>query len=114
MEPGQPPPPALHPDALSRPHPGRMPGTLLARRSLFDLVGPFDASYGVTVDMAWFAKLDALGVPGTMLPDVILRKRLHHTNYSLTSGPAEISRHLPRMLKQALDARRGRSMQGEK
>ena len=111
VEAGQPPPPTMRPEAFERPYPGRMPGTLLARRAVFDIVGPFDPSYGVTVDMAWFAKLDALALPGAMLPEVLLYKRHHNANYSIASGPAEIGRHLPRMLKQALDARRARPTQ---
>jgi len=114
LEPGQMPPPAMRPEAFAHAHPGRMPGTLLARRAVFDIVGPFDPSYGVTVDMAWFAKLDALGLPGAVLPEVVLYKRHHNANYSIASGPAEIGRHLPRMLKQALDVRRGRPAQAEK
>jgi glycosyltransferase involved in cell wall biosynthesis len=113
VEPGQPRPTTIPTVAFEGPHPGRMPGTLLARRRLFDRVGLFDPSYGVSVDIDWFARLDALGAPGGILPDVVLHKRQHGANYSHTAGPAEIGRHLPRLLKQALDLRRSRPPQEE-
>jgi hypothetical protein len=74
-----------------------------------NLVVDGGSAYGVTADLAWFAALDALGLPGRLLPDVLLHKRLHAGNYSVQSGAREYGAHLPRLLKPALDLRRAHS-----
>jgi hypothetical protein len=100
----------MRPELFDQPHRGRMPGTLLARRGVFEVVGGFDPTFGVTTDIDWFARLEALDVPGGLLPEIILHKRFHGENYSVTSGAQEYVQHLPRMFKQALDLRRGRKV----
>jgi glycosyltransferase involved in cell wall biosynthesis len=108
VEPGSPPPPGMLPEVFGGARRGRMPGTLLARRELFDRVGGFDPRFGMTTDIDWFARLDALGVVGGLLTEVVLLKRFHAENVSVSSGASEYARHLPRLLKRALDLRRGR------
>lgn len=111
LEPGCPRPAGMLPEVLERSHAGQMPGTLLARRSVFDQIGVFETQYGVTVDIEWFARLKAEAVPGAVLPDVVLHKRVHESNLSSLAGWLEYQRHLPRLLKATLDRRRQRAAQ---
>jgi glycosyltransferase involved in cell wall biosynthesis len=57
------------------PRPGRTPGTLLADRSLFEMVGGFATDLAIGTDMEWFARAAERGARLELLPDVLLVKR---------------------------------------
>jgi glycosyltransferase involved in cell wall biosynthesis len=63
-----------------RPHAGCLPSSLLVRRDVFDCVGVFDASYDVAEDAEWFARASDAGVRYDVLPDVLVRYRIHDSN----------------------------------
>ena len=109
LEPGCPRPPELNPAAFEGSHAGRMPGTLMARRTLFDQIGGFEPRWQVSPDIDWFARLAAEAVPGAMLPEVLLYRRIHETNLTQVAGPALIKSELLRVFKQNLDRRRRRA-----
>ncbi len=83
---------------------GRIMETLLARRSVFDRVGPFDASYDFASDTDWFARAQDLGVVSAILPEVLLHKRIHDRNTS--QRPEQVTGLLLRTIKASLDRRR--------
>ena len=72
-------------DLLERPVPGFIMETLMARKSVFQQVGLFDPSFSVSEDTDWFARARDAGVPMAILPDVLVRKRVHRANTSLTT-----------------------------
>ncbi len=109
LEPGSPPPLTMKPEIFAGDYLARMPGALLARRTLFAEVGDFDPSFGISTDIEWFARVMALGVPSGAVPGVVIRKRVHAANLSSVGGPDHLTRHLPRLLKRALDERRRRA-----
>jgi len=88
LEPGCPLPAGLNPAVFETSHLGRMPGTLIARRALFDAIGMFEDRWQVTPDVEWFARLMAEDVPGAALPQVLLRRRIHESNQILPRSPA--------------------------
>jgi glycosyltransferase involved in cell wall biosynthesis len=106
IEPGTPWPLTMKREIFEGDYLARMPGALLARRPLFDEVGVYDPSYGISTDIEWFARVMALGVPSGAVPGVVIRKRVHETNLSSVGGPERLTKHLPRLLKAALDQRR--------
>jgi glycosyltransferase involved in cell wall biosynthesis len=61
-------------------HPARLRGTMLARRSLLDRVGPSAEHLRAAEYIDWYARAQELGVRDAMLPDVVLRRRLHAEN----------------------------------
>ena len=63
----------------SGPYEGFSPITLLARRSVFDLL-PFDTGVRLVEDWDWFLRAHERDVPYTVLPEVLARRRLHETN----------------------------------
>jgi glycosyltransferase involved in cell wall biosynthesis len=77
------PPPGFRRELLDGPQPGVLMETLVARKRVFDLVGGFDPSYSVREDTDWFARARDAGVPMALLPQVLLRKRVHGRNASL-------------------------------
>jgi glycosyltransferase involved in cell wall biosynthesis len=86
------------------------PCTLLARRSVFERVGLFDTSYRVGEDTEWFARAVDTGIRMGMLPDVLVRRRIHGANLSYESPSVRLG-VLMKILKASID--RKRRMKGE-
>lgn len=76
-------PPHFRSELLGRPHPGVIMETLVARKRVFDVVGLFDPSFPVGEDTDWYARAKDAGVPMAVLPEVLVRRRVHATNSSL-------------------------------
>jgi glycosyltransferase involved in cell wall biosynthesis len=83
-----------------------MLGVTLIRREVFDLVGSFTAGRGVSSDFEWFARAKRAGVQFSVLPEVLLLRRLHGRNTSNDVGRQQ--RALLRAVKYLLDAQRER------
>lgn len=96
LEPGTAKPPWLREEWLTVSTPGYAPGVLLARRELFDRLGSYDESYEVGSDTEWMVRARDAGVGFEMLPDVLLRYRIHGDNaiYRTDALRAEIFRVL--------------------
>jgi glycosyltransferase involved in cell wall biosynthesis len=90
----------------TEPSPGYLPGALLIRRQVFDCVGPFRTDLRVGEFIDWHARATELGLTSRMLADVVLKRRLHTTNQSLSHGAARPQADFLRVLKGALDRRR--------
>jgi glycosyltransferase involved in cell wall biosynthesis len=75
-------PPGFRSKLLEGDHVGRIPGTLLARRSLFDSIGTFDTSFIIAGDVDWFARAKDHQIPMAILDEVLLYKRVHTRNLS--------------------------------
>jgi len=88
-----------------RAEPGYLIGAALFRREALAHVGPFreDLVTGNFID--WMARARDRGLREAMLPDVVLRRRLHTANYGRVRRDAR--RDYARVLKAALDRRRG-------
>jgi glycosyltransferase involved in cell wall biosynthesis len=80
-------------------------GTLLTRRSFFDIVGDFDDSlwFGDATD--WFLRAADRGAVMELLPDVLLYHRMHTTNLTRRRLFASREEFL-RIVKRSLDNRR--------
>jgi glycosyltransferase involved in cell wall biosynthesis len=90
---------------LSRPVPGYVTGTLLARRATFDKVGCFNPAlrYGDAAD--WFLRAAEKAVVQELLPDVLLQHRVHRNNLATTQA-ADSRDEFLNILKASLDRRR--------
>jgi len=95
----------LRDNRVSKPLPGYVTGTLLARRSLFETVGPFNVAlpHGDSTD--WFLRATELGAVIELSPDVLSYRRLHQANRSRQMAFASRSEYL-QLLKTSLDRRR--------
>jgi glycosyltransferase involved in cell wall biosynthesis len=91
---------------LGEPTCGHHVGTMLIARRAFDRVGAFrtDLRLGEFVD--WHLRATDAGIRMTTLPDVMLRRRVHGENFTLHMRPH--SADFARVLKEALDRRRGK------
>lgn len=75
--------------SLNRVMVGRTPGTLVARKSLFDRIGRFSTDFVIGCDVEWFTRAKDNNIPMAIIPDVLLYKRLHNTNLS---GNVQVNR----------------------
>ncbi len=87
------------------PLPGLLQGAMLARRASFDRVGPFaeDRTIGDFID--WYGRATMAGLRTDMLPDVVLRRRIHRSNHQ-RQYRAEVHQGYLKAVKELLDRRR--------
>ena len=100
LEPGCAIPPGFRPELLSGSHVAHIMETLVARRSVFEKVGPFDPDLSTAEDVDWFSRAGDLGIPTAVVPRVLLRKRVHGTNLSM--NVAVNNRNLLEVLRKSL------------
>jgi hypothetical protein len=84
--------------------PGHIAGAMLIRRGAFERVGPFDPQWRVGEFIHWYARAVEVSLRTTMLPDVVLHRRLHDDNQGIRQRAESIQ--YVRILKHALDRRR--------
>ncbi len=58
------------------------PATLLARTTVFEIVGGFDEEMDMGEDLDWLMRSTDAGIRHELLPDVVLHHRLHSSNAS--------------------------------
>jgi glycosyltransferase involved in cell wall biosynthesis len=97
-------PPWWRVSGLEREHVGYFPGTLVVRREVFDRVGRFreEAAPGEGAD--WFLRAAERGVARTIVPQLVLLKRIHDANQSGDMSAAR--RQVLVAIKASLDRRR--------
>lgn len=77
---GTPPRPGFRSEGFDQGIEGRFPGTMLARREVYDRVGPFDPGFEIGFEVDWFARAQDAGVPSAVIDQVLLYKRIHADN----------------------------------
>ncbi len=102
--------PDVEPDEVARLRPalerapGVNPGAMLIRRESFDRVGPFEIRWTVAEWIDWYARAQERGLRVEMLPDVVLRRRLHGRNQGIREARSRVQ--YVQAVKAALDRRR--------
>jgi glycosyltransferase involved in cell wall biosynthesis len=91
-----------------RPPRGPMPGQVIQamtiRREAHARVGLFETHWTIGQDMSWFMRAREAGFRFSVLPDLVLRRRLHAASKGVTLG--EHARQRLLIVKAALDRRR--------
>jgi glycosyltransferase involved in cell wall biosynthesis len=101
-------------ERIGVPVPGYLIETLVARRSAFELVGPFDTTLKQADDTDWYARAQDLRVTHAVLPDCLVQKRLHTTNTTYRPANAgRLQRELLEVVRRAV-ARKHASAQPPK
>jgi glycosyltransferase involved in cell wall biosynthesis len=93
------------------PVPGYVSCCMLARREVFERVGPFEAGRQHAEHVEWFARARAAGIVDELLPEVLVYRRIHHGNRSRHLAQQSRDEHLA-LLKSLLDARRAAAKRG--
>jgi glycosyltransferase involved in cell wall biosynthesis len=89
---------------LARAVPGYVTQTLLARRALFERIGPFNTVIQHGDAQEWFLRAAEQGAVMKVVSDVLVYRRLHAGNFSRQIS-ATLDDHL-RIVKASLDRRR--------
>lgn len=93
-----------------RPGPGYHVGTLLMKTATFRRVGAFLSYLRMGEFAEWYARATAAGLSSMMLPDVVMRRRVHANN--MGRREQQNRGDYVRALKAGLDAKRRRSGHG--
>ena len=97
-------PPWFRKELFSTVHTGWVLGALVVRRTTFEEVGDFVTGYVAASDSDWFFRAKAKEIPMAVIPELLLRKRLHDSN---ESGRAkEVLAELLKVVKTSLDRQR--------
>ncbi|NBC67172.1 MAG: glycosyltransferase [Bacteroidetes bacterium] len=80
---------------------GRTPGTLMARKKLFDEIGGFDTAYSIACDVDWFTRAADYKINGAFLEETLLHKRVHASN--LSSKVETNRREIFRVIKNSIN-----------
>ena len=92
-----------------QPLPGLLQGAMLATRKAFDRVGPFSEERDMGDFLDWYGRAMVLGLKTKILPDLVLRRRIHAANFQRTHKHLR-QQYLP-VVKQLLDRRRAAAAQ---
>ena len=107
LEPGASIPTWFRKELLTDPHPGFVPSTLMARRSVFQKIGRFETNYSHASDSDWFFRASQAQLPTAVIPEVLLNRRIHREN---ESSKAKIALgELRRVVKRSIDLERAKS-----
>jgi len=91
---------------ISRPIAGYVSQTMLVSRDVFERVGSFDPQLGYGDSADWFLRARNKGLVIELLPEVLLRRRLHQVNRSRILGEEGRDEFLL-LIKAKLDRERG-------
>ncbi|MEA2458498.1 MAG: hypothetical protein QOC95_1470 [Thermoleophilaceae bacterium] len=105
LEYGKPCPPGFDPMLLDGEHVANMPSALLTRRSVFDAIGNFPTDFEIASDIEWFARLKDSGLRRVVVPEALVKKRVHDTNLSYFAA-GEMPRELLRVLRDSVARQR--------
>jgi GT2 family glycosyltransferase len=107
LEPGCSPQLGFRRELLDAPAPGFIMEALVARKTAFEIVGPFDPRFDVGEDTDWFARARDLGAPFEIIDAILVRKRVHDANASLNDS--RINEHLLAALRRSVARKRAAS-----
>jgi len=92
------------------PVPGYLPGTMLAKREVFDKTGPLVTDLKVGEFIDWYARAMEAGLRSRLETEVWLHRRIHGAN--LTARERNASGDYLRVVKAAMDRRRHAESEG--
>lgn len=93
------------------PRPAYQAVTMLARREVMERVGPFDEVGPIQGWVDWYLRLRESGLPLAMVPEVVVRRRIHGDNLTLRERANFSEYH--RLLHASLQRRRANQQGGE-
>lgn len=85
-------------------HESHLSGVMLIRRQAFDRVGAWRVGLKVGTGVEWYTRSCEVGLKTTVLPDVLLERRLHLSNNGLQQADHRLQ--YAGIVKAALDRRR--------
>jgi hypothetical protein len=87
--------------------PGYVPGTILIRKKAFLKVGLFSIAWKIGEFIDWYLKAMETGLNPVMLPDIVMRRRIHSSNLGIRLK--DMRSDYVKIVKASLDRRRNKS-----
>ncbi len=87
--------------------PGFVPGTILIRKKAFLKVGLFSTTWKIGEFLDWYLKAIEIGLNPVMLPDIVMRRRIHSSNLGIRLKDTRSD--YVKIVKATLDRRRNKS-----
>ena len=87
--------------------PGYVPGTILIRKKAFLKVGLFSTAWKIGEFIDWYLKAMETGLNPVMLPDIVMRRRIHSSNLGIRLK--DMRNDYVKIIKASLDRRRNKS-----
>jgi len=84
--------------------PGYVAGTMVIKRESFVRAGPFETHWHIGEFLDWYMRAQETGLISVMVPEVVLKRRLHTDNISIRNRDSRTD--YVRILKASLDRRR--------
>lgn len=81
-----------------------IPGTLVARKTLFDTIGKFNPNLNTAEDVDWFARCQDAKIKMSIINEVLLYKRVHGSNLSLNT--TNNNQNLLKVLRSSIQRKR--------
>lgn len=100
-------PRGFRPELLEHAVPGLLMEALMVRPRIFARVGGFDPAFTSGEDTDWFARVRDADLPMEVIPQALVRKRVHSTNFSINSPL--LNAHLLRALRGSIGRKRERA-----
>lgn len=108
LEPGCSIPRGFRTKLLESEHVARLPEALVARKSLFDVIGGFNTVLTTSHDIDWFARAKDENVPMAVIDEVLLHRRIHDANATYSASTLQQGEeNLIRVLRQSVKRQRG-------
>ena len=107
VEPGCPIPSGFRQELLEGEHVSHIMETLVARKSLFQIIGTFDQKLSTAEDVDWFARAKDQQISMHVIQKVLLHKRVHDENLSLHHK--RNNQNLLRVVKGSLNRKHSRA-----
>lgn len=107
QEPGYELQPNMRPELIGSSQIAQMPSVMLVRRETFDRVGLFDEELQIAADIDWYARFKDMGLTWIELDELVLEKRYHDTNLSVTAA-RQNNAEMTRLLRRSIERQRGR------
>ena len=89
----------------SEPMPAYLPSAILVKRRSFNAVGPFSSDFEVGEFIDWYARAMDAGLSSSILPEVLLRRRIHRANQGVIKRDSYQAEYM-RILRKSLQRRR--------
>ena len=89
--------------------PGYVCGTMIIRKESFLRVGLFEAERLSGGFMEWFLKAKEQGLKSFMMPEVVMKRRLHETNMGIRIRDQQRNEYI-KIIKASLDRRRKKEL----
>lgn len=84
--------------------PGYLCGSMLIRRESFHRVGWFETKWKTGEFVDWYARATDAGLVSVLLPEVVLRRRVHRSNLTLREGASKA--RFTEIVRQAIHRRK--------